>query len=276
MFGFLAPKGLRAEVTGGIDLERGITLTGARVSVGSGPDDDLRLGAVDVVAGHLTFECRSDGTGWDYFASDRGVTQVEGGNARTGPLRAGMILRLGRETQIEIARVPMPAAAPGDSDDSVPTVVPLPAALGILAGLVLVAFVAMTVLSGEARAPLSLQTTAFVTAPRAVETALETCLSGHRAPSFWVTADDPAHAFWQVMAHREADAARANAAMGDLASDIRVLLTDAHLLAREGRPLEASATLRRLEYVLPLGEARCPILAASRFDLALLELRGTR
>ena len=70
MMRFLAPKGFRAEVTEGIDLEHGIMLTGQRVTVGSGPGDTLRLGASDVVPGHLTFEKRADGKGWEYFTSD--------------------------------------------------------------------------------------------------------------------------------------------------------------------------------------------------------------
>ncbi|CAN0606640.1 unnamed protein product, partial [Ectocarpus sp. 12 AP-2014] len=50
---FLAPKGLRAEVTEGIDLENAVMLIGQRVTVGSGPGDTLRLGAADIVPGHL-------------------------------------------------------------------------------------------------------------------------------------------------------------------------------------------------------------------------------
>ncbi len=278
MLNILAPKGLRAEVTEGIDLEQSVLLTGARVTIGSGPDDDLRLGAADVVQGHLTLERRADGTGWDYFASDRGVTTVEGGNPRTGQVRPGMTIGLGRETQISLLRTTLPPTESRTQDDSVPTTVPLPTALALLGGLAVVAFVALTALGGGSGqgSGLSLRTTALVTAPRAVEEALETCLETDRSPRRAVAADDPAYAFWQTIAHRETDPTRANLASGELAAEIRELLTDAHLLAREGRPLEASATLRRLEYVLPLGASPCPILTASRFDLALLELRGSR
>jgi len=275
MLSFLAPKGLRAEVTEGIDLEQSVLLTGARVTIGSGPDDDLRLGAADVVQGHLTLERRADGTGWDYFASDRGVTNVSSGNPRTGQVRPGLAIMLGRETRIELIRTVLPAGEAA-ADDGVPTTVPLPVAIGILGALAIVAAVFLGGFGGNANAGLSLQTTSFVTAPRAIEQALETCLADPRSPHRSVTTDDPASAFWQVMAFRETDPARANSATSELADTIRGVLTDAHLLAREGKPLEASATLRRLEYVLPLGGARCPILAASRFDLALLELRGSR
>lgn len=276
MLSFLAPKGLRAEVTGGIDLEQGIVLTGNRITIGSGPDDDLRLGAADVVHGHLTLERRADGSGWEYFASDRGITAVEGGNPRTGLLRAGLTIQLGRETQIEMVRAALPVTEYG-ADDSVPTTVPLPIALGILGGLAVVAFVAMTILGGGGgTSELSMQTTRLLTAPRAVEQALETCMSQTRQPSVWIAADDPGHRFWQVMALRDSDPTNANLALGELAADIRSILTDAHLLARAGRQLEASTTLHRLEYVLPLGDASCPILDASRFDFALLELRGNR
>lgn len=280
MLDFFAAKGLRAEVTAGIDLEQGVTLKGQRVSIGSGPSDDLRLGAADVVAGHLTLERSADGTGWEYFASDLGFTLVEGGNPRTGLVRPGLVLQLGQETRIELVRTALPkeAAVSGDTatPKDAPQSIPLPVALGVLAGIGALVFAVMAGLGQGSSSGPSLRTTSLITQTRAIEGALETCLAEPRVPTRPVTAADPAHAFWQVMTQRESDPMLAEAAHGELSRDIRALLTQAHLLAREGRAAEASDTLRRLEYVLPLGAARCPILAASRFDLALLELRGSR
>lgn len=278
MLDFFAAKGLRAEVTAGIDLEQGVTLTGPRVTIGSGPSDDLRLGAADVVPGHLTLERSADGTGWEYFASDLGLTRVEGGNPRTGPVRAGLVLHLGHETQIELIRVPLPKEAAGETapSEAAAKTVPLPMALALLGGIAGLAFVVVAGLGQGGSDGPSLRTTSLITQTRAIEGALETCLAEPRSPDRPVTASDPAHAFWQVMTRRSSDPALAEAAYAELSDAIRALITRAHLLAREGRADEASDTLRRLEYVLPLGAADCPILAASRFDLALLELRGSR
>lgn len=276
MMNFLAPKGLRAEVTEGIDLEHGVMLTGDRVTVGSGPGDDLKLGAADIVHGHLTFERRADGSGWDYFSSDRGVTVVDRGNPRTGQVRPGMSIRLGRETQIELIRAPLPATPAGAKDDQVPTTVPMPVALGLLGGIAALAVFVMVGLGGGDTQSLSLRTTPYLSGSDAITSALETCLATPRTPNRTVDAEDPASPYWQVMAFRGTDPARATAAQANLVEAIREILTSTHLLSRENRALEASGNLRRLEYVLPVGTADCPILAASRFDLALLELRGSR
>ncbi|MGB3314752.1 MAG: hypothetical protein WBB85_10095, partial [Albidovulum sp.] len=137
--GLFTPKVLRAEVTGGIDLESGVLLTGDRITIGTGPGDDLRLGAQNVVAGHLTLQRAKTGGQWEYFSSDRGHTAVSKGNPRTGPVRPGLTFVLGGETRIEILSVPAPAdmekADAGGSGTTVPLTVALP-----LMGAMLVAF----------------------------------------------------------------------------------------------------------------------------------------
>ncbi len=276
MLSFLAPKGLRAEVTEGIDLEQGVSLTGQRITIGSGPQDTLRLGAADIVPAHLTFERRADGKGWDYFTSDRGMTQVDRGNARTGPVRPGMWLRLGRETRIDMARVALPAAPAGETNaDATPATVPVPVAVGIL-GVLAAAGAFLVFGFGQQSTGVSLQTTRWVTGAEELAPALEGCLEETTLPRRAVAASDPASPFFRVMAYRQTDPARANAAEAELTEKIREILASAHFLSRENKPLEASGTLRRLEYVLPVGVANCPILTASRFDLALLEVRGSR
>ena len=70
--------------------------------------------------------------------------------------------------------------------------------------------------------------------------------------------------------------ARAQTAQAELRENVRGILADAHFLTRENKLLEASGTLRRLEYVLPVSVSNCPILAASNFDAALLEVRGSQ
>lgn len=275
MLDFLSPKGLRAEVTEGIDLENAVMLTGKRVTVGSGSGDTLRLGAADVVPGHLTFERRADGRGWDYFTSDRGVTQIDKGNPRTGQVRPGMWLRLGRETRIDLSRTALPAAAQREGD-SEPASVPMPVAFGILAAIGLAVAVSAGALGGSGSRDLSLQTTPLVSGGQVLSAALDVCLATTVRPDRAIAASDPASAFWRVMAYRNSDRQRAEAAKTELDAEVRHILAAAHLLHRESKELEASQTLRRLEYVLPVGSADCPILRASRFDLALLEVRGTR
>lgn len=276
MLSFLAPKGLRAEVTEGIDLEQGVMLSGQRITIGSGPHDTLRLGAADVVPAHLTFERRADGKGWDYFTSDRGVTQVDRGNPRTGTARAGMWLRLGRETRIDLARAALPAGASGEaSGDATPATVPVPVALGVLGAMAAVG--ALLVMGfGESPGGTGLKTTRWVTGAEDLAPALEGCLEETVMPQRAVASNDPASPFFRVMEYRQTDPARATLAEAELTEKIREILASAHFLSRENKPLEASGTLRRLEYVLPVGVANCPILTASRFDLALLEVRGSR
>ena len=276
MMSFLAPKGLRAEVTEGIDLENAVMLSGQRVTVGSGPGDTLRLGAADIVPGHLTFERRADGRGWDYFTSDRGVTQIDKGNPRTGQVRAGMWLRLGRETRVDLSRAPLPAASEGEKvDQGEPATVPMPIALGILGAIVFGAFVASGGLGG-ASDQRTYRTAQWAAGAGDLDSALDACLSKSVSLNRAVAASDPASAFWRVMTLRNTDASAAKTARGDLQSEIQEILADAHLLSLENNDLAASQTLRRLEYVLPVGSENCPILTASRFDLALMEVRGSR
>lgn len=276
MMHLFAPKGLRAEVTEGIDLENAVMLSGQRISVGSGPGDTLRLGAADVVPGHLTFERRADGRGWDYFTSDRGATQVDKGNPRTGRVRAGMWLRLGHETRIDLASAPLPKAPAGEkTDQGEPTAVPMPVALGVLGAIVVGALFATGGLSG-APAEKAYRTAQWAAGGGNLTAALDACLSTTVAPNRAVAANDPASSFWRVMTQRNSDPTAAKTAHSDLQKAIREILADAHLLSLENNDLEASQTLRRLEYVLPVGAENCPILTASRFDLALMEVRGSR
>ena len=281
MLGFLGPKGLRAEVSEGIDLEQGVTLAGQRITIGSGPADNLRLGAADIVPGHLTLERRQDGSGWDYFSSDRGVTQVDKGNPRTGAVRPGMWIRLGRETRIDLVRT---AIAVDDdftptkgSADAVPTTVPMPVALGILGAIGFVALVAGLGLGGgSSGGENGLETNRWVSGASDLSPALDDCLDGTHQAARAVQSDDPASAFWRVVAYRGNDPAQATVAEAELTRQVADILAASHLLYQESKYLEASTHLRRLENVLPVGQVDCPILDASRYDLALLELLGSR
>ncbi|NNE81503.1 MAG: hypothetical protein HKN18_14645 [Silicimonas sp.] len=276
MMNFFGPKGLRAEVTEGIDLEQGVTLTRGRIIVGSGPGDDLRLGAGDVVPGHLTFEKRADGKGWEYFTSDRGQVQIDRGNPRTGMVRAGMWFRLGSETRIDIHRVATPVEVPDTADDDAPKTIPLPLALTIMGAMAAAALGMVSILTSGGSSNLSLQTEPYVTGAKDLDPLVATCLEATGAPGRLVAPADPASPFWRVMAYRGQDPAKETLAKGDLTASVRKILAEAYFLSTENKPQEASEALRRLEYVLPVGTARCPILAASRFDVALLEMRGSR
>lgn len=277
MMTFLSRKGLRAEVTEGVDLEHGLALSGDRVSIGSGPTDDLRLGARDVVPGHLTFERRPDG-GWDYFTSDLGTTSVDRGNPRTGKVRAGMWFRLGAETRLDLVRsaaAPVAASETAPEGDQ-PTTVPLAVALPLMAAMAGVALYFMLGSGEDVSASAGLRTAPVVTGAVSLEPTLEPCLATPRAPGRAVAANDPASPFWRVMAFAETDPAAARVARAELDEAILDLLADAYLLAREKRYLDASRVLRRMENVLPVGTARCPILEASRTDVAILEVTARR
>lgn len=279
MMTFLSQKGFRAEVTEGIDLERGVSLAGERISIGSGPGDDLTLGARDVVPGHLTFERRSDG-GWDYFTSDRGTTTTDRGNPRTGKVRAGMWFRLGAETRLDLVRTaaaPATEAAPGAGpDEAAPTTVPLAVALPVMAVMAGAALFLMVGMGGSDGASSGLRTAPVVTGAIDLAPTLEPCLAVPRLPTRAVAANDAASPFWRVMAFAETDPVAARLARADLEGAIRDILADAYLLAREKRYLDAAGVMRRMENVLPVGTARCPILEASRTDVAILEVNARR
>jgi len=252
-------------------------LSGQKVTVGSGPNDTLRLGAADIVPGHLTFERRADGKGWDYFTSDRGLTTVDKGNPRTGPVRAGMWIRLGRETRLDLNRAALPPAPKGEKPaDAEPTAVPLPVAIGMLGAIVVVMLFATGNLGGKGSKSTTLLTVPWVTGQSDLSEALENCLSETLSPERAISQNDPASPYWRVMSFRDTNPVEAKLAQSELDSRVRDILTNAHLLRSENRALEASQELRRLEYVLPVGTADCPILTASRFDLALLEALASR
>ncbi len=264
-----APKGLRAEVTEGIDLEQGVALTGEKITIGSSPEDNLCLGAADIAPAHLTLQRRADGKGWEYFASDRGQTLVDQGNPRTGPVRAGMWIRLGSETRIEIQRATLPATAPDDGPAE-KTTVPLPIALGII-GIMMIGFGFAAGLFGAPEEDDDwLYTSAWFSGAVPLDPSLDECLDQQRTPTQPIAADAPEAAYWAYMIAGDRDGETAIAARTDMISAIRGIIADTHLLQREGRPLEASAALRRIAYVLPVTAADCPILAAVEADRARL------
>ena len=277
--GIFKPKVLRAEVTAGLDLESGVLLTGERITVGTGPGDDLRLGAQNVVAGHLTFQRTKTGGPWEYFSSDRGHTAVSNGNPRTGPVRPGLSFVLGGETRIDILSVPAPADLENNETAGSGTTVPLTVALPLM-GAMLVAFALyIGALSGGSEGSGGLRTTPWFEGTSRIETALETCLASGLSPEARAlgsaaTSGQPDALFRASLAAESADPGRQAEVRADLAAKVLGHIADAHLLLRENKPLEASGSLRRLEYVLPVGNGDCPILSAARLDLAILELWG--
>lgn len=270
-----APKILRVEVTEGIDLESGVYVTGDRITVGTGPADTLRLGAGDIAAEHLTLIRREDGKGWEYFTSDRGVTQIDKGNPRTGAVRAGMWFRLGNETRVDIKRVPMPPelaeAAPGDEGKQE---VPLALALPIMA-LMLAAFGWYFMsLQGGGSSAATLRTQGWYLGAD-IEPAIDACLAAGLDPADPHTAravptNSPSANFRRYLATQDAET------KGDLITTVRRTIVDSHLLANEGRYDDAAQSLRSLERVLPVGDGDCPVLDAARTDLAIYELRAQR
>lgn len=279
---FLSPKALRAEVTEGIDLESEVFLTGDRITIGASPNDTLTLGAGQVVPEHLTLIRQPGAKQWEYFTSDRGQTQVDRGNPRTGTVRPGMWFRLGPETRIDISRAPLPADLLTDADGKeAKKEVPLPVALGIMAVL-LVAFGAyVSSMGSSSDTGASLNTAAWFAGAAPLAPSLDTCLAtgaqqaaangGIRVPP-----SAPDALFRAHVALNGSDPDRAATLKADLARDIQATFAQAHLLVRESRFFDAADTLRRLENVLPVGTGNCPILSAVRGDLAVLEMQGAR
>ncbi|MEL6519188.1 MAG: hypothetical protein AAFQ39_15840 [Pseudomonadota bacterium] len=271
-----APKILRVEVTEGIDLESGVYVTGDRITVGTGVGDTLRLGAGDITTEHLTLIRREDGKGWEYFTSDRGVTQIDKGNPRTGAVRAGMWFRLGNETRVDIKRVPMPPelaeSAPGDEGKQE---VPLAVALPIMA-LMLAAFgwYFMSLQSGGTSAA-TLRTQGWYLGTVDIEPSIDACLASgldlsdpNNARA--VPSNAPSADFRRYLATQDAET------KADLIATVRRTIVDSHLLANEGRYGDAARGLRSLERVLPVGDGACPVLEAARTDFAIYELRAER
>ncbi|MEM8631809.1 MAG: hypothetical protein AAGF74_11265 [Pseudomonadota bacterium] len=274
--GLFAPKILRAEVIEGIDLESGAYLTGDRLTIGAAADDTLQLGAAGIVPGHLTLERRRDGKGWEYFSSDRGLTEVGRGNPRTGAVRAGLRFRLGPDTHLEILRVPAPDELRKDAGASAEkTEVPLWLALPIIAamlGAFMVFFIAMT--QGNDRTSGPLRTQAWYLGDRPLEPAMALCLEAATPPVGQVPTTAPDATFRRYFA-ATSDPAR-TATAGELTDLIHAGLVRAHLLAKEGLYQEAADELRVFETILPVGDVPCPILQASRSDLAAFQLRARR
>jgi len=267
-------KGLRIEVVDGIDIESGVTLSGDKVTIGTGPGDTLRLGEADVVPAQVTFQRK--GADWDYFVSDRGRTVISRGHPRAGRLAAGQEFRLGGSARLVVKRTDAPAAAAttGAPDK---TTIPLVIVLPVLALIVLGVFALMTALRREDSAGPLLATTRWFTKAEPLDAALDACLAvADPLDGVPVARTAPDWAFRTWAAAADKTAAEALAARADLLATVDDAIARAHFLHGAGENAQASELYRRIEYAIPLGTRSCPILAATRRDLAVLELMGNR
>lgn len=268
-----APKLLRAEVTGGIDLESQVLLTGDRISIGSDANDDLVLGARHVVPGHLTLQRQDNGKGWEYFTSDRGQTAIDKGNVRAGTVRPGMWFNLGGETRVDILKTTPPAGMELDTPGKEKAQVPLGVALPLM-GLMLVGVMALTTGMSRDDDDGGLATTDWFTGETELKPYVMRCLAaGLSTEAQALTGSDPNapdRLFRALLGQDEPPADD----LKRLVSQVRAIIAESHLLVNENRYLEASKSIRRLENVMPVGLGDCPILSAARFDLALLEMQG--
>jgi hypothetical protein len=261
-------KGFRIEVVDGIDIESSIVLSGDKMTIGTGPSDTLRLGEADVLPAQLTFQRR--GGAWDYFVNDRGLTQVKKGHPRAGAVAVGQEFRLGSSARLIVKRTDAPVEAAAGAKTTIPIVIALP----LLALVILGVFVVVTALRGtDGSGGGQLATTRWFTGAEPLGAALDTCLAA-------VTADDavpvartaPDWAFRAWASAPDKTAPDATDARSALLAQIDEAITQAHFLRDAGGARDASALYRRIENVIPLGNRACPILAATRRDLAVLEL----
>jgi hypothetical protein len=260
-------KGFRIEVVDGIDIESAITLSGDKVTVGTGAQDSLRLGEADVLPAQLTFQKR--GQTWDYFVSDRGRTEVSKGHLRTGALAVGQEFRLGSNARLVVKRTDAPVETATAGKRTIPIAIALP----LLALVVLGVFVVSTALRSTDSGGGALATTRWFTDAEPLDAALDTCLAAVTetdATPVARTAPDWAFRAWASAADKAGP--EATAARADLLGQIDEAITRAHFLWDGGAPAEASDLYRRIENVIPLGNRPCPILAATRRDLAVLEM----
>ncbi len=269
-----APKLLRAEVTGGLDLEAQVLLTGDRITIGAGQSDDLVLGARHVVVEHLTLQRHESGKGWEYFSSDRGVTTVDKGNPRTGTVRPGMWFNLGGETRIDILKTTPPPDMVIETQAGEKPQVPLAVALPLM-GLMLVGVMAVTSgFGGSAEGDGALATTQWFEGSEPLEPYVKRCVeAGLGVEAQALAGSDPNapdHLFRSILDGQDIQSSEFDA----LVSEVRGVIAETHLLFQENRYIEASSSIRRLENVMPVGLGDCPILNAARFDLAILELHG--
>lgn len=271
-----APKLLRAEVTGGIDLEAKVLMINDRITIGSDPSDDLVLGARGIIGAHLTLQRQENGKVWEYFSSDRGLTAVDKGNPRTGTVRPGMWFNLGGETRIDILKTTPPPGmkieAPKEGKAQVPLGVALP-----LMGLMLVGVMAVTTgLQSSSTEGGGLATQGWFSGSEPLEPYVQRCVdAGLGAEASALTGSDP-NAPDQLFRTILDNTGDRTAEFEKLVKVIRSTIADTHLLASENRYLEASQTIRRLENVMPVGLGDCPILSAVRSDLTILEMKAGR
>lgn len=281
-FSFLTAQGLKIEVTEGVDLESSTFLTGERVTVGSGAGDNLQLGSSSVVSEHLTFIRQPGAKTWEYFTSDRGRTAVDRGNPRTGTVRAGMWFRLGADTRIDVLRAPAPQTEDAGTDPAEKKEIPMAIALPIM-GLMMLAFgmILFALNSDSKRSGASLKTAGWFVGRQAIEPSLDVCLNTGIEQSksllpVRVSKTAPDALFQEYIIVQDSDPARAGEVYEELTLSIKKDIAKAHFLANEKDYLQAADTLRRLENVLPVGTGKCPILSATRSDLATLEIADRR
>jgi len=268
-------KGLRIEVADGIDIESGITLSGDKATIGTGAADTLRLGEADIVAAQMTFQKRGDN--WEYFVSDRGKTQIKGGHPRADRVKPGQEFRLGASARLVVSRTaaPPPVAETPDGKPPPKADIPIAVAIPILALVVLGAFVVVTQLRGDGGSGAALATTQWFVQAQSAEPALDACLAAAAdLPDQTVARTAPDWAFRAWVRAADKTAPEALAARATILAEVRDAITRAHFLHDAGQSSEASALYRRLENAIPLGSRDCPILAATRRDLAVLEMMG--
>jgi len=272
-----ARKAFRVEVIDGVDLEESIFLTGDRISVGSGPADDLKLGGARIVPGHLVFARSEKGEGWEYFTSGSGEVEVDRGNPRTGPVRAGLTMTLGPDTRLRVTREPLPSELAGSGSEEkkeIPLVVALPIMAVCLVGFGL--YVQMLA-SGDAEGGLSLQTQRWLTDLPDYGQALDVCLeAAGAATASRVPSGDPDASFRAYSAAKVTDPDRLPELRLALGRQVRSLIVDTNIMASEGRYADAAEQIRRVPPMLPTGTAPCPINSAARTDFATLDRWANR
>jgi hypothetical protein len=266
---------LRIDVIEGIDVGLRHWMSGDSFTVGSGPQDALRLSEPGIIQSHVT--CHRDRKGWRLDVNPSAELQKNGKPLTSGRLRKGDILRLGASTVLSVSRV----AVPEDMKEALADVpeevdVPMPVVLALCV-FMLAGFVVFNWYNNPPKQPV---------APPAdldhrlsvLASEFANCVHGMKAAGTGATSrgPEPVDLYWRIGAlaqQGETDAAQNLAEV--LFFELDQAIRRGSLLEEAGQSTAASQAYRHIEKLLPnLSQTgSCGIVDMARKDIARLNTK---